>query len=180
MLTSDARAKAIPKIAAAILGTSQSPETIEKRTASWRATAAAAGGMTPAHREHLDRLHREYSGPKHHGWKGGITNPRTKEYKSGACKEFRRTVLLRDHYTCQICEKHGGKLEVHHRYVPYAQCKGDFEVLKYHPANGLTICLSCHNETKTYRPDLEKPTLSKLPDHILALVVRQVGTKFED
>ena len=58
-------------------------------------------------------------------------------------QKFRKTVLMRDKYTCQMpyCEaKHN--LVVHHiqKYTSCAHLRTD-------PENGITLCRKCHHST---------------------------------
>lgn len=58
-------------------------------------------------------------------------------------QEFRRKVLRRDKYTCQMptCgKKHS--LVVHH-IIPYANAT----YLRTDPGNGITLCKQCHKAT---------------------------------
>jgi hypothetical protein len=176
LMTPAARAKALPKLGNGMRGKKQSVDTIERKISSWKRSAEQYGGMTPAHKAQLERLHKEYSGENHPNWQGGITNERRKDYRSPQYVAFRNGVLTRDDYTCQTCGKRGGRLEVHHAHVAYAQCVGDLQFLRYHLANGQTLCRSCHNKTKTTRPDLEKPAFSQLPQHIIDLIRSQIGS----
>ena len=59
--------------------------------------------------------------------------------------KFRKDVLERDEYTCQIC---GGneKLEVHH-IKPYAGYKN----LRTTVSNGITLCEKCHKKAHRKR-----------------------------
>ena len=58
----------------------------------------------------------------------------TKEYK-----KFRADVLIRDGFTCCICESVGGRLEVHH-----IKHKSKFPELACDVNNGITLCVYCH------------------------------------
>ena len=57
--------------------------------------------------------------------------------------DFRRAVLKRDNYTCQMphcdCKRH---LVVHH-IRPYAK----IVALRTDPNNGITLCRRCHKQT---------------------------------
>jgi len=56
-------------------------------------------------------------------------------------KEWRKKCLKRDNFTCQICGKHGGKLQVHH-----VNNFAEFKELRYKTNNGITLCEDCHQE----------------------------------
>ena len=70
--------------------------------------------------------HGEYSGKK----RRGLTQPQ---------KEWRKSVFVRDKYTCQSCKKVGGDLQAHH-IVPWA----DSVKLRFDIDNGGTLCVRCH------------------------------------
>lgn len=134
------------KISQAVTGTKQSPETVAKKIAGWKKTAAAHGGMTPAHAAQLATLHK--SGEDCQNWKGGTSYYRAKEYfRSPQYKPFRQSILERDNYTCTACHQRGGKLEIHH-VLPYAT----HPELAFDPSNTVTLCVSCHNKTKKGYP----------------------------
>lgn len=173
------RAKATSGIRKALTGRKQTEQHVESRRAGWLAACAARGGMSEAHKKQLEALHNHMRGENHPGWQGGITPQRKKEYQSEPYKAYRREVLKRDKRTCQVCGQYGGNLDVHHCHLPYAQCKGPLEFLKYHPANGQTLCEPCHYKTQTYRPDLQQPKLDQLPDHILQLIPAEVRAQFD-
>lgn len=72
--------------------------------------------------------------------KGRKSNPRyTDEYK-----DFRRCVLRRDKYRCQMpgCAKRS-RLQVHH-IIRFADAHSG----RLNPSNGITICQSCHESIK--------------------------------
>lgn len=92
-------------------------------------------------------------GPKHHFWKGGITEPNKKIRASLDLKEWRRAVFARDDFTCQFCFERGGKLNAHHQ-LPFIAFPGQRNVV----ANGATLCNPCH---RTIPPNLTSPFSSK-------------------
>ncbi len=65
-------------------------------------------------------------------------------------KDWKKKVLERDNYTCQICGCKGGKLNVDH-ILPYSL----FEELREVLTNGRTLCEKCHKETSTYGSKLK-------------------------
>lgn len=54
-------------------------------------------------------------------------------------REWRKTVFVRDNFTCQICGAVGGTLNAHH-IMPFAR----YPALRYEPKNGITLCEKCH------------------------------------
>jgi transposase len=54
---------------------------------------------------------------------------------------WRKSVLKRDNFTCQVCGKHGGKLNAHH-----LNNFSEFKELRYELSNGITLCKNCHEE----------------------------------
>jgi hypothetical protein len=57
---------------------------------------------------------------------------------------WKRVVMTRDKFTCQNCEKIGGKLQVHHK-APYKL----FKNLRWVEQNGITLCEPCHKKLHT-------------------------------
>ena len=87
-------------------------------------------------------------GPLHPHW-----NPNRTDYRERYIiqyKEWRRAVLRRDNYTCQICGYRGRKglrreLHVDH-ILPFAT----HPELRTDLSNGRTLCVVCHHETETW------------------------------
>ena len=81
-------------------------------------------------------------GPDSPAWKGGITK------KSS---EWRKAVLQRDNYTCQLCGRKttGRWLHTHH-----IKPKSEYPELEYDVDNGITLC-SSHHATVHFRPGFD-------------------------
>jgi hypothetical protein len=84
-------------------------------------------------------------GDKSHLWKGGITSFNDVIRKSTKMKKWIKKILIRDDYTCQICFKIGGNLEVHH-----IKSFSEYPELRFIINNGITLCKSCHIKTDNY------------------------------
>jgi len=78
-------------------------------------------------------------------WQGGITAEHMRERRTFEIKLWRDSVMVRDNYTCQICSKRGGNLEVDH-IKPFAL----FPELRTSIENGRVLCKPCHRKTDTY------------------------------
>lgn len=114
-------------------------------------------------------------GQKPAHWKGGISRIQSRIYASSQNKLWREEVFKRDNWTCQTCGFRGD-LEAHH-IIPMNQLlnrvmiKGIGEEDKFDlamsipemfdPANGITLCKSCHY-TKHKRRIKMKKTLHLL------------------
>jgi len=61
-------------------------------------------------------------------------------------KKWRNEVYKRDDWTCQLCSKRGGNLEVHHK-----KAWAKYPKLRYKPSNGITLCRKCHSIIDKYR-----------------------------
>lgn len=92
----------------------------------------------------LDWLSVSKRGPNHHNWKGG--QARYKHTKDRAYKQWRLAVFTRDNFTCQSCPSRGCYLEAHH-----IKSWARFPELRFDIANGVTLCLPCHELTDNYR-----------------------------
>lgn len=76
-------------------------------------------------------------------WKGGVTPQHQIIRQSAEYKEWRKQVLQRDHYACQVCSKRGGHLTAHHLWK-----FSEFPHLRFSINNGLTLCRDCHLSIK--------------------------------
>lgn len=80
------------------------------------------------------------SGKNHWNWKNGITNENHRIRQSSQYLDFKKRVLKRDKYLCQICGSKN-KLHVHH-IKPFSQ----YPDLKFDVNNGITLCEKCHRK----------------------------------
>ena len=87
----------------------------------------------------------QLSAEKHWNWKGG----NSKHYKSGyfsfEYKQWRKSCMERDNYTCQECGDNG-YLTVHH-----IKSFAHYPELRYELTNGITLCEKCHSKTDNYK-----------------------------
>lgn len=84
-------------------------------------------------------------GRNHPFWKGGVTPINDKIRKSQEYVNWRKSVYIRDKYTCQICGQVGGKLNADH-IKPFS----DNIDKRFDINNGRTLCVECHRKTDTY------------------------------
>lgn len=66
-------------------------------------------------------------------------------------KQLRLQVFKRDNFTCQLCLKRGGKLELDHikEWCNYPE-------LRYELTNCRTLCNPCHKQTPNYGPKAKR------------------------
>jgi len=79
--------------------------------------------------------------PKEAGWtiKWFTYSENNEERKSAEYKQWRKNVLKRDRYTCQLCHSKTNKLHAHH-----IKSFAKHPELRFKISNGLTICEQCH------------------------------------
>lgn len=87
--------------------------------------------------EHIKKI----SGIHNGNWNGGITSKNHKIRYSKKSKSWRKFIFERDDYTCQICNKRGGELHIHH-----IKSFKDYPELRFDLNNGITLCKKCHRE----------------------------------
>lgn len=58
--------------------------------------------------------------------------------------EWREKVLRRDKYLCQECKRYGKKVQATHAH--HIKPVEEYPELRYVVANGISLCLSHHNE----------------------------------
>jgi len=85
------------------------------------------------------------AGEKSHFWRGGVSSVNQVIRHSAEYRLWRESVFRRDNFTCQSCNKHGGKLNADH-IKPFSL----FPELRFAIDNGLTLCVPCHRETPTF------------------------------
>jgi len=89
-------------------------------------------------------------GEKAPGWKGGISSINTIIRSSLEYRLWRRSVFIRDNYTCVWCgikSKKGIQVILHADHIkPFAL----FPELRFATDNGRTLCIKCHKTTNTY------------------------------
>lgn len=94
----------------------------------------------------------------HPWWKGGITVLELKIRHSFKYRQWRSDVFTRDDFTCNGCNRRGGKLNAHH-IEPFAFILevNDVKTLKqainceelWNINNGITFCEKCHMKRHT-------------------------------
>jgi len=75
------------------------------------------------------------------GWKGGLTKAGRSERLSTRYVSFRRSVLLRDCYTCVRCGDAAIQLHVHH-----IKSFSKNPEMRYDVNNAETLCIPCHEK----------------------------------
>ena len=101
---------------------------------------------TEIHKKKIsDSIKGMFAGSKHPNWKGGITPLRKKLYFSEEYKLWRKSVFIRDDFTCIWCGQIGGRLNADH-IKPWAS----YPELRFAIDNGRTLCELCHRKTHTY------------------------------
>lgn len=84
-------------------------------------------------------------GPDNPQWKGGVARQRNERF-TYEYREWRSDVFRRGHYACACCGDswkpgHEVVFNAHHIYN-----WGDYPQWRYDTNNGITLCISCHNE----------------------------------
>lgn len=87
-----------------------------------------------------------FKGDNNPHYKHGCSTWRELLHGSADYRHWRKTILLRDNFTCVNCDKRGGDLEVDH-IKPLAV----FPELALDLQNGRTLCLDCHELTPSFR-----------------------------
>jgi len=141
MMSPEARAKAIPKISAALKG---------------RPNIKLRGKIVPEEmRKRISKtLRGRYCGPDNPNWRGGTSK---RDWKSTRYKEFLRQVWANAEGYCQDCGTHntlGIEMHAHH-----LQTWIDAPHLRYDPSNAILLCEECHY--KTYKVHIHTPEEKK-------------------
>ena len=99
-------------------------------------------------------------GARNPAWKGGLKPLILIVRHCVNYVNWRTSCLERDNYTCQICSKRGGYLEVDHypksfisifRVNRISSIEEALSCIEFWDiSNGRTLCRSCHNKTKNH------------------------------
>lgn len=79
-------------------------------------------------------------------WKGGVSRIYKTGYYSQEYNNWRRTIFIRDEYTCQYCGDKNVYVTAHH-----IKSFAHFPKLRFDLENGITLCEKCHSKTDNYK-----------------------------
>src|SRR3990170_6281852 len=86
-----------------------------------------------------------WSGPNHYLWRNDISEDERKRNRrfnrTEKEKIWSRSILERDNFMCNVCNKVGGILHAHHLYG-----WANYPNLRFNVDNGITLCKDCHNK----------------------------------
>lgn len=137
MMTSEARAKAVPKISKALLG---------------RPGQQLGKPLPQETRNKISRtLEGRFAGPANPNWRGGGGH---RDWKSTRYKRFVRAVWQKAGGACESCKSQcprNRKSNVHH-IKPW----DSFPELRYEPSNGQLLCSKCHRHIHPHEFDEEQ------------------------
>lgn len=99
------------------------------------------------------------TGDRNTNWKGGITPLNQVVRHCIEYKQWVKDILKRDNYTCLLCHRYGGDMEIDHYPKRFKDIMAENMIKSYVEAqkceelwdrnNGRTLCLKCHNNTKS-------------------------------
>ena len=92
------------------------------------------------------RISESKKGKKHWNWQGGIALKDNGLRHSAKMKYLIKECFKRDSYTCQKCGKMGVQFQAHH-----IKSWAHYPELRFVLENLITLCISCHQETETYK-----------------------------
>lgn len=81
----------------------------------------------------------------HPSWNGGSAKEREIAKGRIEYKTWRKSVFIRDNYTCQLCWVRGVPIEADH-----IKEWANYPLLRYELSNGRTLCKPCHRQTPTW------------------------------
>ena len=91
--------------------------------------------------DRFKELSKNQKGKNHPNWKGGISHERELFDTQKETKDWKKTIYIRDNFTCVSCNQIGYELNVHH-IKPYSL----FPDLRLDLDNGITLCEKCHRD----------------------------------
>lgn len=95
------------------------------------------GAQRPKEWIEIQRL--KTAGELNSSWKGGVTQTNEKIRKSNEYSNWRKSIFIRDNFTCVRCKKTGVVLNADH-FLPFAR----YPTEQLHLENGRTLCVECH------------------------------------
>ena len=116
-------------------------------------------GLEKAHKNASERTKRlltgkpkpNFMGDKNPNWKGGVYGTeRHRDMGRVEYIEWRKSIYLRDSYTCSICGETGGRLNAHH-----IKSWKNFPEFRYSINNGATLCKNCHKEVHKNKASIQ-------------------------
>jgi len=91
-------------------------------------------------------------------WKKFLRPENEKLWKNPEYRKWRRDVLIRDQYVCQMCNKHEKEMHAHHILT-----KAKYPLLIFDTNNGISICRNCHlTKLNNHEHEYEQFFLDKL------------------
>lgn len=103
--------------------------------------------LSDEHKRKLSEAHiGQFAKEKHPNWKGGTSSENTIIRYSLEYKLWRKSVFVRDNYTCRMCNKRGCRLRAHHLW-DFAK----FPELRFAINNGITLCVKCHKKIHNFK-----------------------------
>lgn len=109
----------------------------------------------------IDKRLLKWSGKNHYCWKGGITPLVIRIRLCAKSRNWKKDILIRDDWTCQICGKRGGDLIVDHYPKMFCDILSENKIKTFKNAmdcqelweleNGRTLCKSCNKKTFKFK-----------------------------
>lgn len=93
----------------------------------------------PRSLETREKIRNNNLGEKSHLWHGGVSSDNELHRKKAEIREWKKSVYIRDNYTCQRCKQYGGRLVAHHIF----NFSSHPEIRNF-TYNGVTLCCDCH------------------------------------
>jgi 5-methylcytosine-specific restriction endonuclease McrA len=140
-----------------LVGRSDSEETRRKKSLARLGSLNPMFGQKRTDEEkQLMSLHRKglTANERNPNWRGGISTVAHLIRTSPEYKKWRQTILERDNYTCQNCNKRGGDLNVDHFPKTFKEILDEFSIKSIEDAiacealwdteSNRTLCVTCH------------------------------------
>ena len=117
--------------------------------------------MLPKHDENwLKKIRLSNSGENNHLWDGGPKTFKLEIRRSPQYVDWRKSIFVRDDYTCQMCGVRGVELHDDHYPKTFAQILKENNIQSLEDAtdcdelwdtnNNRALCIDCHKSTPSY------------------------------